>query len=76
MWHGFSSCQLEFGQYPNLPNVMTENVPVLHGITSNEIFASQLNLLHSVGKAFIESESCERIKRALQNKIRTSQQIF
>ena len=55
---------------------MTENLPPLHEITSSEIFASQLNVLHSAGKAFIESESCERIKRALQNKIRTSQQIF
>ena len=71
MWHGFSSYQLVFGQYPNLPNAMTENVPELHGITSSEIFASQLNVLHSIGKAFIESESCERIKRALQKKIRT-----
>ena len=56
---------------------MTENLPPLHEITStSEIFASQPNVLHSAGKAFIESESCERIKRALQNKICTSQQIF
>ena len=56
---------------------MTENLPPLHEITStSEIFASQPNVLHSAGKAFIESESCERITRALQNKIRTSQQIF
>ena len=61
MWHGFGSYQLVFGQNPNLPNVMTENVPALHGTISSEIFASDLNALHSARKAFIGSESCEKL---------------
>ena len=71
-----SSYQLVFGQNPNLPNVMTENVPALHGTTTSKRFASHLNVLHSARKAFIESESCERIRRALRNKMRTPEQIF
>ena len=55
---------------------MTENVPALHGTTTSKRFASHLNVLHSAGKAFIESESCERIRRALRNKMRTPEQIF
>ena len=62
MWHGFSSYQLVFGHNPNLQNVMTENVPVLHGTTSSEIFALHLNVLQSAQKAFIELESCDRIR--------------
>ena len=65
MRHGFSSYQLVFGQNPNLPNVMTENVPALHRTTSSEIFASHLNALHSARKAFIGSGSCERIRLEL-----------
>ena len=64
-----SSYQLVFGQNPNLPNVMTENVPALHGTTTSKRFPSHLNVLHSARKAFIESESCERIRRALRNKM-------
>ena len=76
MWHRFSSYQLGFGPNPNLPNVLTENVHALHGTTSSEIFASQLNVLYSARKAFIESESCERIRQALWDKQRTLKQIF
>ena len=43
MWHGFRSYRLVFNQNPNIPNPIAENVPALHGITSNEIFASNFN---------------------------------
>ena len=76
MYHGYSSYQIVFGKNPNLPNVMTENVPALDGITSSETFAQHLNILHASRKAFIESESDERIRRALRSKIRASQVHF
>ena len=75
MWHGFSSYQLVFGKNPNIPNVMTDNIAALQGTTS-ETLATHLNALHSSRKAFIESESSERIRRALYSKIRVSEQIF
>ena len=75
MWHGFSSYQLVFGKNPNVPNVMTDNIAALQGTTS-ETLATHLNALHASRKAFIESESSERIRRALYSKIRVSEQIF
>ena len=76
MWHGFSSYQLVFGQNPNLPNVMTDNPPALQGSTSSEVLATHINALHASRKAFIESESSERVRRALRHKIRASEQKF
>ena len=75
MWHGFSSYQLVFGKNPNIPNVMTDNIAALQGTTSQTL-ANHLNALHSSRKAFIESESSERIRRALYSKIRVSEQVF
>lgn len=76
MWHGYSSYQIVFGKNPNLPNIMTENVPALVGSTSSEILAEHLNALHAARRAFVESEADERIRRALRCKIRASEQIF
>ena len=36
MWNGFSSYQLVFGQNPNIPNVMTDKPPALHGTTISQ----------------------------------------
>ena len=76
MWHGFSSYQLVFGQNPNLPNVMTDHMPALEGTTTSEMLTTHLNALHTARKAFIESESNERIRRALRSKVRASEQTF
>jgi transposase InsO family protein len=76
MWHGYSSYQIVFGRNPNLPNVMTENVPALAGSTSSEVLAEHLNALHAARKAFVESEADERIRRALRCKVRASEQVF
>jgi transposase InsO family protein len=76
MWHGYSSYQLVFGKNPNLPNVMGENLPALQGKTNSEILATHLNSLHAARKAFIESETSERVRRALRSKVRASEQRF
>lgn len=76
MWQGFSSRQLFFGQNPNLPNILTDNVAALEGFTTNETFAKHLNVLHSTRRAFIQSESDERIRRALRGKVRACEQKF
>ena len=75
MWHGYSSYQLVFGTNPNLPN-MTDNLPALQGATSSEILAKHLHALHESRKAFIQSEADERIRQALQHKIRAAEQFF
>ena len=76
MWNGYSSHQLVFGETPNLPNIMNNNLPALQGTTSSEVFAQHLNALHAARKAFIQTEADERIRRALWNKVRASEQIF
>lgn len=76
MWNGFSSYQLVFGHNPNLPDVMTATPPALDTQTSSEALAKHLNILHSAKKAFIETEASERIKRALRNRIRVSEEVY
>jgi hypothetical protein len=76
MCHGFSSYQLVFGKNPNLPNIMTEQPPAHEGSSTSEMLVRHLNSLHAARKAFIESETDERIRRALRNKIRASEQVF
>lgn len=76
MWNGYSSHQLVFGENPNLPNIMNDTLPALEGTTSSEIFAQHLNALHAARKVFIQTEADERIRRALRNKVRASEQVF
>ena len=76
MWNGYSSHQLVFGENPNLPNIMSDNLPAMEGTTSSEVFAKHLNALHAARKIFIESEANERIRRALRHKVRASEQVF
>lgn len=76
MWNGYSSHQLVFGRNPHLPNIMTDRLPALSGTTSSEVFAQHLNALHESRKAYIQTESNERIRRALRTKIRAAEQIY
>ena len=72
MWNGFSSHQLVFGQNPNLPAIMKDGLPALIGATSSKVFADHLNVLHESRRAFMQSESSERIRRALCTKVRAA----
>ena len=76
MWSGFSSHQLVFGQNPNLPNFQVASVAALEVITKSEKFAEHMNALHAARKAFIETESCQKIKKALLHKVRTNETVF
>ena len=76
MWNGFSSFQLVLGQNPNLPNIMTDGLPALHGTTSSEILEKHLNALHTARKAYIKCEADERIGRALRHQVRAVEDAF
>ena len=76
MWNGFSSHQFVFGENPNLPNIVTDQVPALEGSTASETFAGHLNALHASRRAFIQTEADERVRRALRNKVRAVEQVF
>ena len=61
MWNGFSSYQLVLGKDPSLPNIMTEKLPALQGVTTSEILNHHLYAMHSARKAFIKCEADEKI---------------
>ena len=67
--HNNLSCspnQLVFGRNPNLPSVLTAKPPALRTITPSEPIAEHLNALHAARRAFIQSESSNKLKTALQ----------
>jgi len=68
--HGYSPYQLVFGQNPNLPGVLTDQPPALEGTTMSDVVGKHIAVLHSTRKAFMESESSERIRRALRKQVR------
>ena len=55
---------------PNLPSVSTAKPPALRTVTSSELIAEHLNALHAARRAFIQSESSNKLKTALQRQTR------
>ena len=76
MVEGFSPHQLVFGRNPHLPNLMNATPTSIEVETISECFNKHLAGLHAARRAFIESESSEKIKRALRHKIRTNETNF
>ena len=76
MHNGFSSYQLVFGDNPKLPCVTADKLPGLEGVTTSETVYKHIQALHAARLAYIETESCERIRRALRNKVRASEKVF
>ena len=69
--YGFSPNQLVFGRNPALPNVYSNKLPANqnHENVSHHI-AENLAAMHSARKAFIQQESCEKVRRALSKQTR------
>ena len=76
MYQGYSSHQLVFGINPNLPNILQDRLPAMSENTSSDVLAKHLNLLRANREAFIKSDSCMKIRRALRSKLRCSQKYF
>ena len=70
--HGFSPFQLVFGQNPKLPSTFTDKLPALIQHNTSTILTDSLTAPHKARQAFMSSESSERIRRALNNNVRTS----
>ena len=75
MWNGYSSQQQVFGKKPRLPGIMTDGLSALEGSTSSETFVQHLNALHTARRAYIKSETSERIRRTLPHKVRAAEEI-
>ena len=52
---GTVATNLFFGENPNLPNIMKDNLPALEGSTISEVFSKHLNALHAARKIFIQT---------------------
>ena len=74
--HGFSPYQIVYGRNPNLPSVIVNKPPALEGETMCSFMGKHLTGLHEGRKAFISSESSEKIRRALRKQIRPSGEKF
>ena len=73
--HGFSPNQLVFGRNPNFPALEINNLPALEGKTSSQVVADNLNALHYARQAYIKSESCEKLRRAMRHQVRSSTEV-
>lgn len=69
---GYSSNILVFGRNPSFPSVITDKITALSSDNLSKTVEENLNAMRSARKAFIESESSERIKRALTHNVRSN----
>ncbi len=74
--HGFSPFQLVFGRQPNIPNIIDEPPNVLESKSHSKALEDQLKALHECRAAFMKSQNCEKLKRALRTKMRTAQHVY
>ena len=70
--YGYSPYQIVFGRNPNLPSTLVNKPPALEGETMSKAMGKHLVGLHEARKAFVSSESSEKISRALRKQIRPS----
>ena len=61
--YGFSPNQLVFRKDPNFPNVESNKLLALEGVTCSKIVAENLFVMHDARQAFIKSESDEKLRR-------------
>ena len=75
-YSGFSPYQLVLGPNPNLPSVLTDDLPALEGKSEQDSMAVHLNVLHVARKAFVKAKTSERIRRVLRHKVRVAEESF
>ena len=73
---GFTSFQLVFGKDPKLPNIMTDKLPALEGVTTSESVAAHINALYAVRKAFTEVKCDEKVRKVLRHKVRAVERTY
>ena len=74
--NGFSPNQLVFRENPNFPTALNSKLPALVGLPSSRVVANNINAMHTARQAFIQSESSDRIRHALQYQTRTSGDVY
>ena len=66
---GFSPSQLVFGKQPQLPSVMSNQLPAQECLSSVKIYTDRVNAIFTARKIFSEIENSNRLNRALKAKI-------
>ncbi|XP_077974967.1 uncharacterized protein LOC144430759 [Styela clava] len=74
--NGFSPNQLVFGRNPTLPSVTHDDPPALEGESISLTVANNIFAMQAARKAVIESESSEKIRRALRTQTRQTRDEF
>ena len=67
--HGFSPYQIAIGRTPQIPSVLSNEPPALDS-PENPIVLRNLHTMEAARSAFVKAESSEKIRRALKNSIR------
>ena len=71
--HGFSPNQLVFGFNPSIPNLGEDSPSALGNVTSSQTVADNLVAMRKSREEFIKADANERIRRALSNNIRRTE---
>lgn len=76
MHGGYSSFQLVFGKQPKLPDIMSDKLPALEGITTSESVAAHITAMYAGRKAFTEVLYDEKVRKALRHKVRAVERRY
>ena len=74
--YGYSPYQLVLGQNPRLPNILEDPPPSWEVKSMSKKLTEHLTALHATRKEYVKTESCEKLKRALKHRIRTSDTVY
>ena len=74
--HGYAPFQLVFGRNIRLPNILNDPPPSYEIKTRSKALADNLTAIHATREAYMKAESCQRLKKALQCKIRTFDHVY
>lgn len=76
MFNGFSSFQLVFGKNPTMPNILTDKLPALNGVTTSQSLADHIQGIYAGRQAFTEALCSDRIRTALRHKVRAVEKEY
>ena len=76
MVSGFSPYQLVYGRNPSLPNVFCNDPPALENKTISKVMLEHLSAMQASRQIFTQKEFSNKISKALNNKIRSSETVF
>ena len=74
--YGYSSFELTFGRAPRLPNLMTDPLPASQIKPRSEALIKNIQAIHNSREAFAKAEKCEKLKLALNLKMRAANRDY